>query len=129
MLFSVVGLFWQGPLVLAISRKNNHEDLGLPGGKIDPGETPEQALARECLEEIGVRLKQFGPIFDHLDRIEGNERRPCRCFAVSTWEGDPESKEGAKVVWVEPARLLEPSCSFRDYNRALFKHIGVLKES
>ena len=39
------------------------------------------------------------------------------------------AKEGAKVVWVEPARLLEPSCSFRDYNRALFKHIGVLKES
>lgn len=124
-LFSVVGLFWRGPLLLAISRKDNHEGFGLPGGKIEPGETPEKALVRECDEEVGVTLKHFGPIFDHLDRVEGNERRPCRCFAVMTWEGEPVSKEGAKVAWVHPARLLFRSCSYRDYNRALFKHLGV----
>lgn len=124
-LFSVVGLFWRGPLLLGISRKDNHEDFGLPGGKIDAEETPEQALVRECSEEVGVRLKVYGPVFDHLDRVEGGSPRPCRCYAVASWEGEPESKEGAKVEWIHPARLLFRSCSFRDYNRALFKHLGI----
>lgn len=39
--------------VLAVSRKNNHGDLGLPGGKIEPGETPTTAACRESLEETG----------------------------------------------------------------------------
>jgi 8-oxo-dGTP diphosphatase len=112
--------------ILAVSRKDNHSDLGLPGGKIDPGETPEQALVRELLEEIGVRIKEFRKIFEDLDRVVGGERRPCRAYLIETWEGEPVSQERAILDWVYPSRLLEPTNSFHQYNQKLFDHIGPI---
>lgn len=50
-------------LVLAVSRKDNHEDFGLPGGKVDPGETPEQAAIRETKEETGLDIHDLQLVF------------------------------------------------------------------
>lgn len=122
-LFSVVALMRQNGAILAVSRKDNHEDFGLPGGKIDPGETPEKAIAREMDEEVGCQPRVMFPVFEHLDRVGGDERQPCRCYLVLEWEGTPRPKEGAKVEWVRPGRLLEPSCSFHEYNRKLFEAV------
>lgn len=124
-LFSVVGLLVRDEKVLAVSRKTDHLDLGLPGGKIDPGETPEEAIRREIWEEVGVKVGAVKPIFDHLDRVEEGESRPCRCFEVESWEGEPSSQEGALVAWVSPKRLVDVTCSFRAYNQALFDHTGI----
>lgn len=49
-LFSVAALLFRGKQILAVSRKTNHEDFGLPGGKIDFGESPVEALVRELRE-------------------------------------------------------------------------------
>lgn len=124
-LFSVVGLLMRDGKILAVSRKMDHSDLGLPGGKIDPGESPEEAIRREIWEEVGVRVGAVKPIFDHLDRVEEGESRPCRCFAVESWDGEPASQEGARVAWVSPNSLITSACSFRAYNRALFAHTGI----
>jgi 8-oxo-dGTP diphosphatase len=125
-LYSVVGLMIQSGKVLAVSRKDNHSDIGLPGGKIDPGETPEQALARELMEEIGVRVKEFRVVFEDLDRVVNGESRPCRAYLIETWEGEPVSKETAIIDWVYPSKLLEPTNSFHEYNQKLFGHIGPI---
>lgn len=126
-LFSVVGLFVRDGKVLAISRKDNHADFGLPGGKIEPTDkTPEDALIRELDEEVGVRVTQMGPIFEHLDRVEMGKRRPCRCYLVTNWEGEPYSKEGAALEWMSPSQLMERSPTFHDYNLVLFKHLGFI---
>lgn len=126
-LFSVVALIFKDGCILAASRKDNHADLGLPGGKIEPTDaTPEDAVRREVLEETSLVLKEITPCFDHLDRVQDLVRRPCRCYLVTSWEGTPKSMEGAWVGWVPMERLLSPSCSFHEYNRALFKALGLL---
>jgi 8-oxo-dGTP diphosphatase len=125
-LFSVLGLLIRDGKILAVSRKDNHADLGLPGGKIDPGETPEQALIRELGQEIGVLPKEFRSIFEDLDRIVGGELRPCRTYLIETWEGEPVSLESAIIEWVYPSRLLETTHSFHQYNQKLFDHIGPI---
>lgn len=122
-LFSVAALLFRGKEVLAVSRKNNHEDLGLPGGKIDYGETPEQALVRELREETGVTALRFVPVFEDPCRIENGESRPARVYLVYSWEGEPQAVENAVVEWVLPERLFEPSNSFHGYNIKLFAQL------
>ena len=43
---------------LCISRRNDTTQWGLPGGKVDPGETPLHAVVRETFEETGIVLKE-----------------------------------------------------------------------
>ena len=49
--------------VLAVSRKEDHNDFGLVGGKVDEGETPIQAILRETLEEREIEVQDY-----YLDR-------------------------------------------------------------
>ena len=42
--------------ILGVTRKYNHNDWGLPGGKLDPGETALEAIIRESKEETGLDI-------------------------------------------------------------------------
>ena len=50
-------------LVCLVSRKHDHEDFGLIGGKADEGETPRQAAVRECTEETGIKITNLRLVF------------------------------------------------------------------
>lgn len=50
-------------LVCLVSRKNDHNDFGLIGGKVDLGETPAQACIRECMEETGIKITNLRLVF------------------------------------------------------------------
>lgn len=117
---AALALLWKNGEVLAVSRKNNHEDLGFPGGKVDPGETPEQAMVRELREETGCIAKSWERIFERTD--DGGYW--AITFLVREWEGEPNPREAGAVRWVPPRRLLEPSCSWVAYNQALFAALG-----
>lgn len=112
-IFSVAALLFRGKQVLAVSRKTDHADMGLPGGKIDYGESPEEALVRELREETGVTALRFIPVFEDPCRIENGENRPARVYLVYSWEGEPLAVENAIVEWVLPERLFESSNSSR----------------
>ena len=62
-----VGVIFKGKKILMVSRKDNHSDFGLVGGKLEDNETPLQAFIRETKEETGVDLhniEYLGKRFD-----------------------------------------------------------------
>jgi ADP-ribose pyrophosphatase YjhB (NUDIX family) len=60
-------IFAVGGNILAVSRKNDPNDFGLPGGKVDPGESPIDALYREILEETGYTITEHKWVFTSVE--------------------------------------------------------------
>jgi 8-oxo-dGTP diphosphatase len=72
-----------------------------PGGKLEPGECAEEALARELLEELGIRLRRFRPLIrTHHDY--GDRHVVLDVFRVDEYDGDPVGREGQPLAWVAP---------------------------
>src|ERR1700755_2454287 len=77
-----------------------------PGGKIEPGERPEEALIRELKEELGIDVREecLAPLtFASHAYAEFTLLLPlCAC---RRWAGEPEGRERQVLKWVRPARL------------------------
>lgn len=100
----VGGLLWRGDRFLAARRPPSSPQAGLwefPGGKIEPGESPENALCRELEEELGVmvRAPRLWTVVEHQ-----YPRRAVRLhvFHVDAFSGEPFPREGQILRWVTP---------------------------
>ena len=73
----------------------------LPGGKIDPGESPQEAAVRELEEEIGIRALSLTPWirYEHAFRVR---RIRLHSFKVDKWAGTPHGREGQRLAWIDP---------------------------
>ncbi|QJB68931.1 8-oxo-dGTP diphosphatase MutT [Parasphingorhabdus halotolerans] len=97
--------------VLVQKRPKGKHMAGLwefPGGKIEKGETPATALARELQEElnISVQVTDLEPVTFASEPLEGKNLLlllyVCKC-----WSGEPESLENSELQWVMPDKLEE----------------------
>lgn len=95
--------------ILLAQRPEGKQLAGLwefPGGKIDPGETPETALVRELAEELSITVNetQLEPLtFASFTYPSFHLLMPL--YRIKSWNGDIHPKEGQAIAWVEPARL------------------------
>jgi 8-oxo-dGTP diphosphatase len=108
-LVSAVALIDPDGRVLLAQRPEGKSMAGLwefPGGKVEPGETPEAALIRELKEELGIDTWQscLAPLtFASHAYQEFHLLMPL--FVCRRWQGTAAPHEGQALAWVRPGSL------------------------
>jgi 8-oxo-dGTP diphosphatase len=114
--------------VLIAQRPEGKSMAGLwefPGGKVEPGERPEQCLIRELKEELGIAVKEecLAPL-TFASHTYPDFYLLMPLYVCRRWEGFAEGREGQKLKWVRPNDL-------RDYpmpaaDEPLISHLTTL---
>ena len=97
--------------VLIAKRPEGKQMAGLwefPGGKVEPGETPETALVRELREELGIDTSQscLAPLtFASHEYDEFHLLMPL--YVCRRWKGRIAAREHSEIKWVRPMRMAQ----------------------
>lgn len=125
----VAGFLKKGDMILVGQRPEHHSLAGLwefPGGKIESGESPEQALARELREELDIEA-EIGTLKLACTHNYGDVNILILFFEVLYWRGEPKAKHHLQLDWILPEEL--PKRAIPEANRKildrLFQVIGA----
>ncbi|KHK03568.1 (deoxy)nucleoside triphosphate pyrophosphohydrolase [Desulfovibrio sp. TomC] len=100
----VAAVIWRDGRYLGVRRPEGKPMAGayeFPGGKIEPGETPDMALARELGEELGITptaiafFREKAHSYEHLSVH-------LHFFHVRAFDGEPLPLEGQDLEWLTP---------------------------
>ena len=103
----VAALIWRGD-------RSAHKARGLlwefVGGKVEPGETKEEALIRECREELGVTVR-VGEVFTELTHVYPDLTVHLTLFHAAIPEGEPRKLEHNDLRWITVGEMdVYPFC-------------------
>lgn len=128
--FVAAALILRGDTVLICQRRAD-QPMALkwefPGGKLEAGETAEQALARELDEELGIRARIGEPVIRIRHAYRNGGAVDLQFFAVHDFEGEIENRIFNEFRWVTLKSL--PSYDFLAADRGLIQDLaeGKLK--
>ena len=103
----VAALIWRGDKFM-ICQRPAHKARGLlwefVGGKVEPGETKEQALIRECKEELDILLS-VGDVFMDVIHEYPDITVHLTLFKATIAEGEPQKLEHDDIKWITPNEI------------------------
>ena len=110
-LIALLALINENNEVLISLRKNRKEYNGYweyPGGKVENGETLEQALVREIKEELNLEIAKscIAPLTFAVDEQEMNQKI-LFLYVCRKWDGPLKSLIDQKIEWVKPVNLAQ----------------------
>ena len=111
---------------ILICQRTRHQTMPLkwefPGGKIEPGEQPRNALVRELEEELGI----VATVGDEVARIrhiyDSGASVEIRFYEVPKYQGEIENRIFKQVVWESPSKL--PSYDFLEADIGLVEKLA-----
>jgi 8-oxo-dGTP diphosphatase len=95
--------------VLIAQRPQGKSMAGLwefPGGKVEPGERPEQCLIRELKEELGIAVREecLAPL-TFASHVYPDFYLLMPLYVCRRWDGFVEAREAQELKWVRPSEL------------------------
>jgi 8-oxo-dGTP diphosphatase len=107
-LVAAVALIRRDGRLLLAQRPKGKAMAGLwefPGGKVEAGESPQGALARELKEELGVAVVEADmQAFSFASHAYEKFHLLMPVFMIRRWEGEAEAREGQQLAWVSARR-------------------------
>ena len=100
----------EGRVLISLRHDKAHQG-GLwefPGGKVEPGESVEQALARELKEELGISVLEIAPLIK-VEHQYVDLKVLLDVWLVTLFSGQPVGREGQDILWVNPENLADYS--------------------
>ncbi|WP_444893043.1 8-oxo-dGTP diphosphatase MutT [Microbulbifer sp. TRSA001] len=119
-----VGVVTRGDGKILIARRPDHLHMGgrweFPGGKVEAGESVQEALYRELLEEVAIEVQELQPL------VEIRHDYPEKTVLLDTWQvtqftGEALGKEQQEIKWVSAGEL--DNFHFPDANQAIIEAV------